>query len=56
MKIKITENQMEEIEGLKPAYPYTLHRVDLEKSEIPWHWHEELEFIYILKGTLQVFS
>ncbi len=25
MKIKITENQMEEIEGLKPSYPYTLY-------------------------------
>ena len=54
MKIKTTMNQMEEIEGLDPSYPYTLHKVDLDHTTIPWHWHEELEFIFIVKGELKI--
>ena len=50
MKIKINSSQMEEIEGLHPEYPYTLHRVDLDHTAIPWHWHEELEFDYVAEG------
>ncbi len=51
MKIRITENQLEEIEGLTTEYPYTCHHVDLADTRIPWHWHEELEFNYIVSGA-----
>ena len=51
MKIRITENQLEEIEGLSTEYPYAFHHVNLAETKIPWHWHEELEFNYIVSGT-----
>ena len=54
MKIKIASNQMEEIQGLQSEYPYTLHRVNLDYTSIPWHWHEELEFIYVTEGELRL--
>ena len=52
MKIRITENQLEEIEGLSTEYPYTCHHVNLAETKIPWHWHEELEFNYIVSGSV----
>ena len=54
MKIKVTSNQMEEIEGITPEYPYTMHHVDMAKAVIPWHWHEEFEFGYVIAGTEEV--
>lgn len=54
MKLRIRNNQMEEIEGLHNEYPYTYHHVDLEKTAVPWHWHEALEFNLVLEGTLRV--
>ncbi|MDY5020935.1 MAG: AraC family transcriptional regulator [Blautia sp.] len=54
MKIKITSSQMEQIEGLTPEYPYTLHRINLDDTVIPWHWHQELEFIYVLEGNVKL--
>jgi formylglycine-generating enzyme required for sulfatase activity len=35
---------MEEIQGLHNAYPYAFHTVDMEKTVVPWHWHEAVEF------------
>jgi len=54
MQLKLRPNQMEEIEGLQTEYPYAYHHVDLTETVIPWHWHEALEFIYVLQGTMQV--
>lgn len=54
MKLRILNNQMEEIEGLHNEYPYVFHHVDLCKTIIPWHWHEELEFCYVQAGSLKV--
>jgi len=52
MKIKVRENQLEEIEGLTTEYPYTYHYADFTDTNVPWHWHEELEFGYIVNGAL----
>ncbi len=52
MKIRIRENQLEEIEGLSIEYPYAYHHVNLADTRIPWHWHEELEFNYISQGAV----
>jgi len=52
MKIKIRENQMEEIEDIRPEYPYTCHHVQMRDTKVPWHWHEELEFDRVLKGKI----
>lgn len=54
MKLRIRNNQMEEVEGLHNEYPYTYHYVDLQKTTVPWHWHEALEFNLVLEGTLRV--
>lgn len=54
MKIKITNNQMEEIEGISSEYPYAFHHVNMEKATIPWHWHEEVEFGYVITGEEEV--
>lgn len=54
MKIKIRHNQMEEIEGLHNEYPYAYHHVQLPSTIVPWHWHEALEFNYVLSGCVKV--
>ena len=54
MKLRITGNQMEDVEGLHNEYPYAFHLADLEKTHIPWHWHEALEFNYVVTGRVRV--
>ena len=54
MKLRIRNNQMEEVEGLHNEYPYAFHRVVLSETVIPWHWHEALEFGYVVKGSMKV--
>jgi len=54
MKLHIKKNRMEEVEGLYNEYPYAYHHVDLCKTEVPWHWHEALEFGYVAQGRLKV--
>lgn len=54
MKIRIRKNQLEEIEGLSPEYPFVLHHAAFPETHIPWHWHEEFEFDYVTSGALEV--
>ena len=54
MKLRIRSNRMEEVEGIYNEYPYVYHHVDLSKTAIPWHWHEELEFCYVQSGSVKV--
>lgn len=54
MEIKIVNNLLEEIEGISHDYPYVMHHVDLQTLSIPWHWHEEVEFVYVISGTMEV--
>lgn len=54
MKLRIRTNQMEEVEGLHNEFPYAFHHVDLSQTLIPWHWHEALEFDYVVSGSVQV--
>ena len=54
MKLHIHHNQMEEVEGLHNEYPYAFHHVDLSKTLVPWHWHEALEFDFVLEGSVKV--
>lgn len=54
MKLHIRNNQMEEVEGLHNEYPYAFHHVALKVTEVPWHWHEALEFNLVLQGSLKV--
>ncbi|MBR2420774.1 MAG: AraC family transcriptional regulator [Oscillospiraceae bacterium] len=54
MKLHIRNNQMEEVEGLRNEYPYAFHHVSLRLTEVPWHWHEALEFNLVLEGQVKV--
>ena len=35
-----------------PCAGYTSTHTNDPRDTIPWHWHEEIEIIYIKKGTL----
>jgi AraC-like DNA-binding protein len=54
MKLHIRSNQMEEVEGLHNEYPYVFHHADLNKTIVPWHWHEALEFNLVVEGCVKV--
>lgn len=54
MKITLRHDRMEDIEGLHNAYPYAYHYADLRMTLVPWHWHEALEFNYIVSGSVKV--
>ena len=54
MKLRIRQNQMEEPEDLHNEYPYAYHHVDLRSTMVPWHWHEALEFDYVVAGSVKV--
>lgn len=53
-KIQIHDNQRESVGGITSEYPYVMHYSDLDNVYIPWHWHNEVEFGYVLKGELDV--
>lgn len=48
------KNDVEHVAGITNAFPYTMHERDLTNEIIPWHWHEEVEFDYAYKGTIQI--
>lgn len=37
-----------------PCAGYSSYYTDKEENAIPWHWHEELEIIYIAEGCLEL--
>ncbi len=37
-----------------PCAAFSLEYTGSVKNEIPWHWHEEMEVIYIKKGALRL--
>lgn len=54
MKLMIQKNLMEEVEGLRNEYPYAFHHIQMALTEVPWHWHEALEFNLVLQGEVRV--
>lgn len=56
MKIKVKSNQMEDIRDITPEYPYTVHHVDTDGTTTQWHWHDELEFGYLMDGEEDVIT
>ena len=48
------ENAVEAIDGITYEFPYTMHERDLGSFTVPWHWHEELEFDYAYRGSIQI--
>ena len=31
-------------------FPVACYHDDLQESEVPWHWHEELEAVVVTEG------
>ena len=54
MKLHVGSDGMEHVEGLHSQYPYVFHLADLDRTSIPWHWHEALEFDYVAEGRVKV--
>lgn len=54
MNIIIKTTGEEEVYGITPEYPYTMHEIDTTDFFMPWHWHEEFEFDYIMEGTVNI--
>ena len=54
MPLKLNRDQLEDIAGITTVYPYTMHDNDMDKIDLPWHWHEEMEFDYVIKGQLDL--
>lgn len=52
--ITVSSNQLEDVAGITPEYPFAMHHADMRTTHIPWHWHEEVEFSYIRSGSMQV--
>lgn len=34
------------------AFPIVCYHDDLARSRVPWHWHDELEFLIVTEGTI----
>ena len=56
MKIRTNVYQQEEVAGITIEFPYTYHYVDLKQTYTPWHWHEELEFTYVVSGRTKLLT
>lgn len=54
MELRINKDRLEEVEGIRPEYPYAWHYVEQQGGSVPWHWHEEVELNYVVSGSIQV--
>lgn len=56
MRIKEYENYHERKEHGKPSFPYNTYlcSIPLDFSEVTIHWHEEMEIIYVKKGSVWI--
>lgn len=55
-QIQLNDNLEEKILHMTPDFPYISCHVEMDTypgGYIPWHWHDELEFIYVSKGTVE---
>lgn len=56
--IPINEHGMELVEHITEGFPCAIFFADIAKYVLgyaPWHWHEEIEVLYITKGSLRIF-
>ena len=52
--IQLNHNQQETVAGLTTEYPFAMHIADFKAGPIPWHWHEEVEFGYVINGQIDI--
>lgn len=53
MNILEYENYQEKIAHADPSFPYITYpcSIPLDFPQVPLHWHDEMEFIYVKKGS-----
>lgn len=39
-----------------PLFPVAFYHDDLERDRVPWHWHDEIEAVFISSGESTVFA
>ncbi len=54
--IDMDVHRLETFTELSTEFPYTMDRTDVTDFPIPWHWHEELEFIQVDEGTEEILT
>jgi len=54
--LMLNEKREETLIEVKSDYPYGMKRLDYTRFAIPWHWHEEVEFVYIEEGSQEVIT
>ena len=37
-----------------PCAGYSSYHTDRQEDHIPWHWHEEIEIVYIEEGQMKI--
>ena len=52
--LKTDKNQRELIEHGNALFPIACYHDNLSENEVMWHWHEELEAIFITQGSALV--
>lgn len=55
-ELKMTSHKEEEIFEMKQEYPYVIRRITPLAGRsllVPWHWHQEPEFITVKEGVLE---
>ncbi len=58
-QLTLSDNLQERPVDKGMAFPLTTHYVDLGKwrtSAVPWHWHSEPEFLWLIRGSLKVLT
>jgi len=50
----VDENGRELIDHGTTAFPIACYHDDFRASDVPWHWHEEWEAVFITEGTCLV--
>lgn len=52
--IILNDNQLESISGMTSEFPIVVRRINMAMLDVPWHWHEEVEFKYLESGVLRL--
>ena len=48
------DNQLEYVSGMNSEYPIVVRHINMVMLDVPWHWHEEVEFKYVESGSLRM--
>lgn len=52
--VDIDHNYHEQLQHGTAAFPFACYHDDLSLSQVPWHWHEELEAAIVTEGSIHL--